>query len=132
MIIVTGAGGFIGAHLAARLNGLGYRDLVLVDDWNDPTKAQRLESGLLGQTVHRDAFPDWLHHNQAYVQQVFHLGARTDTMLGDEEVFDRLNLIMDNRTSKRSLFTGHCRGRRGLGIQCPVVSDPHQQNFIIT
>ncbi|MFN4765597.1 MAG: NAD-dependent epimerase/dehydratase family protein, partial [Bacteroidota bacterium] len=33
MIIVTGAGGFIGAHLAARLNGLGYRDLVLVDDW---------------------------------------------------------------------------------------------------
>jgi ADP-L-glycero-D-manno-heptose 6-epimerase len=92
MIIVTGAGGFIGAHLAARLNGLGYRDLVLVDDWNDRTKAQRLESGLFGQTVHRDVFPDWLHQNQAYVQQVFHLGARTDTMLMDEEVFDRLNL----------------------------------------
>ncbi|NBW32797.1 MAG: ADP-glyceromanno-heptose 6-epimerase [Cytophagia bacterium] len=92
MIIVTGAGGFIGSNLAARLAGLGYRDLVLVDDWNDGTKALRLESGLTGQTVHRDAFPEWLHQNQAYVQQVFHLGARTDTMLGDEEVFERLNL----------------------------------------
>jgi ADP-L-glycero-D-manno-heptose 6-epimerase len=91
MIIVTGAGGFIGGHLVDRLLLLGYRDLVAVDDWNQTSKAQRIGPDFGGRLVHRDDFLDWLRDHQAGVQQVFHLGARTDTMLVDQGIFDRLN-----------------------------------------
>ena len=93
MITITGAAGFIGSALAARLNEEGFKDLVLVDDFQSrPDKARNHETRTCVERVDRAEFPAWLEANANQVQFVFHLGARTDTTEQDRALFDRLNL----------------------------------------
>jgi ADP-L-glycero-D-manno-heptose 6-epimerase len=93
MITITGAAGFIGSALAARLNAEGFRDLVLVDDFESrPDKARNHADRTCVERVNRRDFSRWLQENEAQVQFVFHLGARTDTAEQDTAVFDDLNL----------------------------------------
>ena len=52
MIIVTGAAGFIGYNIAKRLNLMGIKDLILLDDkkkYPDPKKFLNLKKGHLFQ-----------------------------------------------------------------------------------
>lgn len=80
-------------------------DLVLVDDFvwgvDNPspqghashrTKESRLKGLTYSKLVHRDHLLEWLDEHHLWVQYVFHLGARTDTMLHDRAIFDKLNL----------------------------------------
>ncbi|MDC0600535.1 ADP-glyceromanno-heptose 6-epimerase [Flavobacteriales bacterium] len=93
MITITGAAGFIGSALAARLNAEGFNDLVLVDDFDSrPDKGRNHADRTTVERVDRAHFPAWLKANENQVQFVFHLGARTDTTEQDRELFDRLNL----------------------------------------
>ena len=93
MITITGAAGFIGSALAARLNAEGFNDLVLVDDFAArPDKARNHEGRTCAERVDRADFPAWLAAHEEQVQFVFHLGARTDTTEQDAAIFDRLNL----------------------------------------
>lgn len=97
MIIVTGAAGFIGSCMVARLNENGYKDLVLVDDFSRKEKARNLENKTYSALVNRDMFFEWLEQNHRMVQFIIHLGARTDTTEFDMSVFDRLNLNYTKR-----------------------------------
>ncbi len=92
MIIVTGAAGFIGSNMVAKLNEENYRDIVLVDDFSRADKNKNLENKIFSRKVHRDEFFSWLAENQRLVQFIFHLGARTDTTEFDKKVFEKLNL----------------------------------------
>ena len=79
--------------MAARLNEEGFKDLVLVDDFQSrPDKARNHETRTCAERVDRADFPAWLEANANQVQFVFHLGARTDTTEQDRALFDRLNL----------------------------------------
>jgi ADP-L-glycero-D-manno-heptose 6-epimerase len=91
MIVVTGAAGFIGSCMIQHLLESGYRDLIAVDDFTRPDKERNwADKPVIGQ-VHRDNFLRWLERNQADVEAVIHLGARTDTTETDVDVFNRLN-----------------------------------------
>jgi ADP-L-glycero-D-manno-heptose 6-epimerase len=92
MIVVTGAAGFIGSYLVGRLNAEGYKDIVLVDDFENEKKAANLENKEFTEKVHRDDFMLWLGKNHKMVQFIFHIGARTDTTEFDKSIFDRLNV----------------------------------------
>lgn len=92
VIAVTGAAGFIGSCLVARLNELGFEQLVLVDDFSDQRKVHNLQGKKFLHKVHRDQFTDWCKTHPDTIKYIFHLGARTDTTEPDFEIFRKLNL----------------------------------------
>lgn len=92
MIVITGAAGFISSCLVAHFNELGYKELVLVDDFSRPEKTPNYEKKTYKELVDRKDFIPWLDKNQRFTQCVIHLGARTDTTEFDKDIFDELNL----------------------------------------
>ncbi len=92
MIIITGAEGFIGSCLVARLNQERYNDLVLVDDFSQAERTKNLIGKKYTVKVERKDFFQWLSQNENNAQFIFHIGARTDTTEKDEEIFKELNL----------------------------------------
>ncbi len=92
MIVLTGAAGFIGSCLWQHLNDLGYKDLVIVDEFSREDKAKNLLGKQFRKKVHRDQLFDWLDLNGKDIKFVYHLGARTDTTEKNKTLFNKLNL----------------------------------------
>ena len=92
MIVVTGAAGFIGSYIVGKLNREGYQDIVLVDKYDDPLKFQNYRTKTFTEMVDRDHFFDWLDRHEQFVQVIIHLGARTDTVGQEPEIYQQLNL----------------------------------------
>lgn len=92
MIVVTGAAGFIGSCLAAKLNQSGYKDIILVDDFSNPEKNKNLTGISYVEKIHRNDFFKWLEVNCTAIDFIFHIGARTDTTEFNRAIFDELNL----------------------------------------
>ncbi|MDQ3071699.1 MAG: ADP-glyceromanno-heptose 6-epimerase [Bacteroidota bacterium] len=92
MIVVTGAAGFIGSRMVAKLNAAGYDDVVAVDDFSSRKKNLNLSGCRVFARVDRGRFSSWLDENHRMVQFIFHLGARTDTAEFDVALLNRLNL----------------------------------------
>ena len=92
MIVVTGAAGFIGSYVVGKLNRQGFKDIVLVDRYDDPLKLPNYQTKIYTEIVDRDQFFDWLAINEKFVQIIIHLGARTDTVGQEPEIYQQLNL----------------------------------------
>lgn len=97
MIVITGAAGFIGSYLTGKLNKAGYENLILVDRYNDPWKDLNLLNKKYTRFIDRDDFFKWLIKNSEDVEMIFHLGARTDTVGTEPELYQKLNLIYTQR-----------------------------------
>ncbi len=92
MIIVTGAAGFIGSCLIARLNELNFNYIIAVDDFSFPEKNKNLEGKNIMERVERTELAAWLDTNYQEVEFCFHIGARTDTTEFNKAIFDELNV----------------------------------------
>jgi ADP-L-glycero-D-manno-heptose 6-epimerase len=93
MIIVTGAAGFIGSCMVAKLNSEGHhRDLIVVDDFYKDYKDHNLEGKDIREWIHRDIFLQWVTQIPEMIKGVIHLGARTDTSEKNTAIFDKLNV----------------------------------------
>ena len=92
MILITGAEGFIGSCLVAKLNEEGYNDLILVDDFGIGERSKNLIGKKYSKKIERTDFFEWLDKNENLVEFVFHIGAKTDTTETDEQIFKILNL----------------------------------------
>ncbi len=97
MIVVTGAAGFIGSYLVGKLNQAGYNDLVLVDRFDDPSKDINLFRKEYRKFIDRDKFFKWLIKHADEVDFIFHMGARTDTVGQEPDLYQQLNLIYSQR-----------------------------------
>lgn len=90
-ILLTGAAGFIGSCMASFLNKLGYNDLILADDFNNPVKANNYSKLTTALLINRSHLDDFLL-NHPKIDFVIHFGARTDTAEMDYSVLEILNL----------------------------------------
>ena len=92
MIVITGAGGFIGSNLLSKLNKEGFKDIILVDDFSVTDKLKNIEDKTYTEKIDRSVFFNWLDDNQKLVQFIFHIGAKSATTGFSKEVYDELNL----------------------------------------
>lgn len=92
MIVVTGAAGFIGSCMVAKLNAMGRRDLILVDDFTKENKRHNWEHKLYTDKIQRNDFFRWMEKNGQRIEYIIHLGARTDTTETDYSIFEELNV----------------------------------------
>ena len=91
-IVFTGAAGFIGSCMVAKLNNKGIKDIIIVDDFHKGYKLDNIKGKAYSKHIQREVFFEWLRENYKEVEFVFHLGARTDTAEFDKTIFDTLNL----------------------------------------
>jgi len=106
MIVVTGAAGFIGSYIVGKLNREGFKDIVLVDKYDDPLKIQNYQTKIYSEMVDRDQFFDWLAINEKLVQVIIHMGARTDTVGQEPEIYQKLNLDYSQKIWKACIKYG--------------------------
>ncbi|MGQ0738451.1 MAG: ADP-glyceromanno-heptose 6-epimerase [Bacteroidota bacterium] len=96
-VLLTGAAGFIGSYLLGFLNKQGYRDIIIVDDFNEEDKWFNFFSKQFAAKVEREDLFDWLKKENPAIDPtdigfVFHLGARTDTAEFDYSIHEKLNV----------------------------------------
>lgn len=92
MIVITGAAGFIGSCLIAKLNQEGYTNLILVDDFSNEKKKANYISKKYAQTIERKEFLNWFKQHAKEVTFIFHIGAKTDTAEFNVDLLNELNL----------------------------------------
>jgi ADP-L-glycero-D-manno-heptose 6-epimerase len=106
MIVVTGAAGFIGSYVVGKLNREGFKDIVLVDKYDDPLKFQNYQTKVYSERIDRDDFFGWLADHEQMVQIIIHLGARTDTVGQEPEIYQQLNLDYSRKIWKACIQYG--------------------------
>ncbi|TAH17330.1 MAG: ADP-glyceromanno-heptose 6-epimerase [Cytophagales bacterium] len=92
MIIVSGAAGFIGSCLIGHLNNAGYKDVIAVDEFSNPSKNKNLANKTYLAQLERFSLFEWIEKNHESIKFIFHIGARTDTTEFDYEIFEKLNV----------------------------------------
>ena len=87
MIVVTGGAGFIGSAFVWKLNELGRRDILVVDNLGHAEKWKNLVNRRLADYLHKDTFMDLvLSHELPWdVEAVVHMGACSSTTETDAE-----------------------------------------------
>ena len=92
MIVLTGTAGFISSVILQKLNLQGTEEVVIVDDFSKRAKENNWKEKKFALKIDRDDFFQWFDEHAGEVEQVIHLGARTDTTEFDKNVFDILNV----------------------------------------
>ena len=92
MIVITGAAGFIGSCLITKLNDMGIKDLVIVDDFSKYIKYPNFIYKQFIEKIERSNFFQWFKSHTKDIQFIIHIGARTDTTEFNTEIFNELNL----------------------------------------
>ncbi len=94
MIIVTGCNGFIGSNLVVKLNELGIKDIIGVDDLSKKDNLANIAHSELTELLDvKDFENDYLDQNKNIdqVTHIFHQGACSDTMEWDAEYMMKNN-----------------------------------------
>jgi ADP-L-glycero-D-manno-heptose 6-epimerase len=101
VILLTGAAGFIGSNLLARLNEAGITDVVICDALGSDGKWHNLRNHEFTDFVPIDALKDWLPQAPA-LEGVIHLGANSDTTAADGDE------VMEHNFACSLMLWRHC------------------------
>ena len=96
MIVVTGSNGFIGSNLIKGLNKIGYKDIIAVDDHDNPELKENLVHCEIQDYLEIDEFLLKLQKNKVdgkKLKAIFHQGACSNTMEWDAEYLYKNNFL---------------------------------------
>jgi len=89
VIAITGAAGFIGSCIVAKLNERGLKDLILIDCLDDKQKEQNLKQKKYNQYLDKKDFLDLVKQERLNeeITAIIHMGACSSTTLQDKKYF---------------------------------------------
>jgi len=107
MIVVTGAAGFIGSCIVAKLNENGRENLILVDHLNGE-KEKNLENKKYARYYEKDDFLKLVAGEKLPddIEAVIHMGACSSTTLQDARYFQENNLEYTRSLARWALSHG--------------------------
>ncbi len=82
MIVVTGAGGFIGSVMIGYLNNIGVTDIIAVDDMPHPEQYKNLV-GKKFRLISTNEMESLLEYKPGMIQGIIHLGANSNTLANE-------------------------------------------------
>ena len=100
MIIVTGCSGFIGSNIVTKLNELGTKDIIGVDDLSKKENLVNITHCEFQELLDiKDFENNYLKEDQTHkhITHIFHQGACSDTMEWDAEYMIRNNYSFSQR-----------------------------------
>lgn len=105
LIIVTGAAGFIGSCVVARLNELGYSRLILVDHIGNAEKQKNLRGKKYWQYFDKKEFLQMVESDQVpgKATAIIHMGACSSTTLTDAEYYEINNFCYTRKLAEWAL-----------------------------
>jgi ADP-L-glycero-D-manno-heptose 6-epimerase len=131
LIVITGAAGFIGSCLLAKFSDDGAASTVmLVDDFSRSEKTRNYSGKPYRELVPRGRFLDRIRDCSEEIDQVVHLGARTDTTSEDRAAFFELNFRYSQRIwefcADRGIPLVYASSAATYGAGALGYSDDHQ------
>ena len=96
MIVVTGSNGFIGSNLIKGLNKIGYKDIIAVDDHNNPELKENIIHCEIQDYLDIDEFLLLIQKNKfdgTKLKSIYHQGACSNTMEWDAEYLYKKNFL---------------------------------------
>ena len=96
MIVVTGSNGFIGSNLIKGLNEIGYKDIIAVDDQDDPELKENIAHCDVQDFLNISEFINLIRNNEidgTKIRAIFHQGACSNTMEWDADFLYSNNLL---------------------------------------
>ena len=96
MIVVTGSNGFIGSNLIKGLNEIGYKNIIAVDDQDDPELKENIAHCDVQDFLNIDEFINLIRNNEidgTKIRAIFHQGACSNTMEWDADFLYSNNLF---------------------------------------
>ena len=92
MIIVTGAAGFIGSCMLSFLYDNGYENIIAIDDFSISSKQANFLGKNYIKKIDRESAFSYIDANAKQIKAIIHIGARTDTVDTDPNIFLKLNV----------------------------------------
>jgi ADP-L-glycero-D-manno-heptose 6-epimerase len=92
MIVVTGAGGFIGSAMVGHLNSIGITDILAVDDMPHPEQYKNLV-GKSCRIISTSEMETVLEYSPGNIQGIIHLGANSNTLANDWASVYKTNVL---------------------------------------
>ena len=108
MIVVTGSNGFIGSNLIKGLNEIGYKNIIAVDDQDDPELKENIAHCDIHDFLNIDEFINLIRNNEidgTKIRAIFHQGACSNTMEWDADFLYKNNLLYSKELLKFSQKT---------------------------
>ena len=108
MIVVTGAAGFIGSCILARLNERGETDILAVDHLDDGLKERNLEGKKFIKYIDKKNFIDMIKQDRFKedIRVILHMGACSSTTLQDAQYFEENNFLYTKVLAKWAIQRG--------------------------
>lgn len=108
MIVVTGAAGFIGSCVLARLNAKGVKDIVVVDHLNHDEKKENLKNKKFLEYFEKGDFLKLVAEDKLSpkVSAMIHMGACSSTVLQDAKYFEENNFEYSKQLAQWCLRHG--------------------------
>lgn len=95
MIVVTGAAGFIGSCILAKLNERGRTDVLIVDHLDDDLKPKNLQGKRFREYLDKTDFLDQIKRRKLTknIECLVHMGACSSTIMQDKKYYEENNFL---------------------------------------